>query len=187
MAKSKYTEELAHQIVERMIDGESIRSICASPGMPSRVTVLKWVADDHEGFGKLYSAAYEARAHVMVEDAIEIADDARNDWMRRNAPDDEGWQFNGENVQRSRLRVDTRKWSAGKLHPRQYGDRNVTELTGPNGGPIAVHQQIVDSTPDIRLLLQQALDATEPKVIEAQAEPAPDRFPKDLGGRPIVP
>ncbi len=72
----------------------------------------------------------------MVEDAIEISDDGRNDWMKRNAPDDQGWQFNGENVQRSRLRVDTRKWPAGKLHPGQYGDKRVTEISGPAGAPI---------------------------------------------------
>ncbi len=28
-----------------------------------------------------------------------------------------------EHVQRSRLRVDTRKWAAGKLAPKRYGDK----------------------------------------------------------------
>ena len=44
--------------------------------------------------------------------------------------------------------------------------------------------QIEDSTPSIRLLLQQALTASEPKVIEAELEEATDSFPKTPGGRP---
>ena len=96
-------------------------------------------------------------------------------------------EFNGEHVQRSKLRYEGRRWLASKALPRIYGDKQVTELSGPSGGPIAGHQQVIDSTPDIRLLLQQALECAEPKVIEAQAEPPPDPFRKDLGGRPIVP
>ncbi len=71
----------------------------------------------------------------------------------------------------------------------QYGDRNVTEVSGPAGAPIQVHA-IEDSTPAVRLLLQQALEASAPKVIEvasADEDTATDRFPKDRGGRPLVP
>ena len=34
-----------------------------------------------------------------------------------------GWRVNGEAVQRSKLRVDTRKWVASKLKPKKYGDK----------------------------------------------------------------
>jgi hypothetical protein len=71
---------------------------------------------------------------------LRSANYGRNDWMKRNAPEDQGWQFNGENVQRSRLRVDTRKWAAGKMHAGQYGDRQATEISGPAGGPIPLVQ-----------------------------------------------
>jgi hypothetical protein len=67
------------------------------------------------------------------------------------------------------LKVDTRKWLASKLFPRQFGDVVRNEVSSPAGGPIAV-KQIEDSTPSIRLLLRQALAASEPKVIEGEAD-----------------
>ena len=47
-----------------------------------------------------------------------------------------GWVLNGEHIQRSRLRVDTRKWYLSKLNPKKYGDKvDVTtkgkEITNP--------------------------------------------------------
>jgi hypothetical protein len=34
------------------------------------------------------------------------------------------------------LRVDTRKWMAGKLAPKKYGEKVTQEITGNDGGPI---------------------------------------------------
>ena len=34
-----------------------------------------------------------------------------------------GYQLNGEHVQRSKLRVDTRKWYLSKILPKKYGDK----------------------------------------------------------------
>jgi hypothetical protein len=69
------------------------------------------------------------------------------------------------------------------LFPRQFGDVVRNELSGPSGAPIQVHA-IEDSTPAIRLLLRQALEASTPKVLDAIAdEDTTDRFPKDRGGR----
>ena len=54
-----------------------------------------------------------------AEEIIEIADDAKNDWMER-----EGFKtLNQEHIQRSRVRIDTRKWLMAKLMPKKYGDR----------------------------------------------------------------
>jgi hypothetical protein len=45
----------------------------------------------------------------MEDELLEIADDATNDWIERNDPDNPGWHVNGEHIQRSRVRIDTRK------------------------------------------------------------------------------
>lgn len=70
------------------------------------------------------------------DEVIDISDDGSNDWMERNHGEDKQstWTINGEHVQRSRLRVDTRKWLLSKLKPERYGDR--VEHSGPQGGPI---------------------------------------------------
>ena len=44
--------------------------------------------------------------------------------------------LNVEFVQRSKLRVETRKWAAKVNHPKKYGDKISQELSGPNGGPV---------------------------------------------------
>jgi hypothetical protein len=41
-----------------------------------------------------------------------------------------------ENIQRARLRVDSRKWILSKMLPKIYGDRS--ELVGRDGGPVQI-------------------------------------------------
>jgi len=61
----------------------------------------------------------------MEDEFLEIADDGRNDWVeQRNAQGEViGWEVNGEHIQRSRARLETRKWLMSKRAPRKYGDK----------------------------------------------------------------
>lgn len=99
--------------------------------MPHKATVFRWLADDAD-FRDLYARAKEASTEALAEELLDIADDGSNDWMERPGADGEslGWQLNGEHVQRSRLRVDTRKWLLAKLQPRKYGERQTVEHEG---------------------------------------------------------
>ena len=130
-----YKPETAAEICERLSYGESLRTICKADDMPAASTVFRWLTL-HPEFSEQYSRAREAQGDALFDDILEIADDARNDWMAVNGEDDIGWRANGENIQRSRLRVDARKWMASKLAPKKYGDKVTTELTGKDGGPI---------------------------------------------------
>ena len=49
-----------------------------------------------------------------------------------------GWNGNGEYIQRSRLRVDARKWAASKMAPKKYSDKQQVERAGPDGGPVTL-------------------------------------------------
>ncbi|EDT6018112.1 DNA packaging protein, partial [Salmonella enterica subsp. enterica] len=62
---------------------------------------------------------------AIAEELFDIADDGTNDWMEKLDKDGEaiGYQLNGEHVQRSKLRIDTRKWYLSKIMPKKYGDR----------------------------------------------------------------
>ncbi len=118
-----YTEELAATILGRLSDGQSLKEICSDDDMPARSTVYKWIFEKKD-FSDRYDKAREIQAECLADDIVEIADDGTNDWMQRNTGDGEaaGWQVNGEAIQRSRLRVDARKWVAARLLQGKYGD-----------------------------------------------------------------
>lgn len=136
MARSdEYNEYQAGRICELIATStQGLRAICAEnyesgdvPKSPS--TVYKWLST-HTDFAEQYARAREAQAHLLAEEQVEIADDGRNDWMERHGENNIGWQVNGEHVQRSKLRIDTRKWIASKLHPKVYGERTAVDLNG---------------------------------------------------------
>lgn len=123
---SEFTQDVADLICERIADGESLRSICSDDELPSKSTVCKWLGKQPD-FADQYARAREAQADTLVDEMLDIADDARNDWMERR--DDEGgnlgWKENGEAMRRSQLRIDARKWIAGKMRPKKYGDKTI--------------------------------------------------------------
>ena len=108
-----------------------MRSICADSDMPSRSAFFCWLADDdNEWLRRSYMLAKDVQADVLADEILDIADDAANDWMERNGGADEGWQLNHDHIQRSRLRIDARKWMAAKLKPKKYSDRLEMEHSG---------------------------------------------------------
>ncbi|CNL11001.1 Uncharacterised protein [Yersinia frederiksenii] len=119
-----YTDELAEIICLRLAEGESLRSVCSDDGMPSKQAVLRWLARNEE-FRAQYVRAKEEGAEAIAEELFDIADDGANDWMEKLDKDGEciGYQLNGEHVQRSKLRIDTRKWYLSKIMPKKYGDK----------------------------------------------------------------
>lgn len=120
---SIYTQALADEICRRLAAGESLRSICRDENMPEEAAVRAWALDNREGFYTHYARAREIQYLGMADELLDIADDARNDWMARPGNGTIGYELNGEHVQRSRLRSDTRKWLLSKCLPKIYGDR----------------------------------------------------------------
>lgn len=134
---SLFTPDIANAICERIASGESLRSVCRDEAMPSEAGVRRWALDDVNGFSAQYSRARELQAHAIADEMLEIADDGSNDWMVRAGKDGSpGFELNGEHVQRSRARLDTRKWLLSKMLPKVYGDKITQEHQGANGGPV---------------------------------------------------
>lgn len=136
-----WTAEIEDEIFNRIAEGESLKGICESEHLPSRETVRKRLIDDSVFQGR-YARAREAQADTIFEDILQIADDARNDWMERNGEGDLGWAANGEHIQRSRLRIDARKWMAGKLRPKVYGDKVDIDHSNTDGSLGALFSSI---------------------------------------------
>lgn len=132
---SIFTPDIAETICNRIAEGESLRSVCRDATMPSKSTVMKWLGENEE-FSDQYARAREAQADHFADEIIEIADDATNDFMVRERQDGSTEEvLNTEHVQRSRLRVDARKWLAARMAPKKYGDKITQEFTG-TGTPL---------------------------------------------------
>ena len=129
---SSFDQKTADLICARLDDGESLRSICRDQSMPHVSTVLRWVAaKEHQEFREQYAHAREAGLEQMADEILEIADETSRDTIVNSKGDE---MANSEWIQRSKLRVDARKWILSKQLPKKYGDR--TTLVGDNENPL---------------------------------------------------
>lgn len=119
---SIYTQELSDKICEELATGTSLRTVCIPEEMPSARTVFRWLRTSEE-FCQQYARAKEESADAMSEDILDIADDGTNDWMWIKRGGEDVQVPDNEVLQRSKLRVDTRKWIMSKMKPKKYGDR----------------------------------------------------------------
>lgn len=101
--------------------------------MPHHSTVIRWAVQDRDGFSHRYTQAREIQAHRWAEEILEIADNESKDW---HVDEDGNLRVEREQVQRSKLRVDTRKWLLSKLLPEDFGKKQRIEHTGEGGGPV---------------------------------------------------
>lgn len=108
---TELTPTLASQICERIIYGETLTAICDEPEMPTLRTVYCWL-DTNEAFAKELETARRFAADWIADECIELLKNAGN-----GAPE------------MLRLRIETRQWLCGVLHPERYGKRVINEGT----------------------------------------------------------
>lgn len=135
---SLFTQELADRICGELGSGRSMRSVCREDWAPDMSTVFKWLREN-EPFSKQYARAKEEAADALADEILDIADDGTNDWVKRETKRGTYIALNDEAVQRSKLRVDARKWIAAKLKPKKYGDKVEHEHKGEVGHAVRVY------------------------------------------------
>lgn len=118
---TKYSKKIAQEICNEIATcDKGLFYICShNPNFPSRETVYKWIRENDE-FSHMYKQAKMDQADFMAEQIIEIADNSCNDTLVNRAGEE---IENREWTNRSKLRVETRKWLAARFYPRVYGDR----------------------------------------------------------------
>lgn len=133
---SRFSEETAGKLCDWLVQGGSLRGFCARAGNPSTTTVLRWL-EKHEAFRGQYARARELQAELIFEEILEIADDPRYDWVERTTENGRTVVVaDHEHIQRSRLRVDARKWVLARMAPRKYSERAQLALSGAIAGPV---------------------------------------------------
>jgi len=122
--------------------------------MPCRRLVHGWIAEN-VSYQHSYARAREAQSDYMLEEINSLADNAGSPLLN-----DEGESITDKHgnvilivdavaVNKARLKIDTRKWTMGKVSPKKYGEKNQHE------GDVNLH-----------LTLEQAIAATRQERLE---------------------
>lgn len=117
---SDYNQEVVEDLLGKIAEGKSLRSICLSKDMPGIRTVFDWL-DQHPDFRTKYARAREIQGDVMDDMILTVAD-----------------QCTPETAASDRVKIDAYKWRASKLAPKKYGEKLQQEITGTEGGPVVL-------------------------------------------------
>ena len=192
VTRQSYTPELGAEVLTRISGGESLRKISLSEYMPSREALRLWVrgeAGAPEDYPVRYAEARRARAELLAEQVIEIADGieeaataAADEAVRELREENQGqarprteaklWRRTfHERLEAAKVRIDARKWSASKMDPHSWGDRVQHDIGGQQGKPLRI------AAPDTSSLTPEEVEAgiriTE-KLIQSGAIPSDD-------------
>lgn len=131
-----FSWDLAAKLLDRIAAGESLRRIVQDEDMPGRSTVMKWAVDNEE-FRDHYALAREFYADSVADECLDIADDGTNDWYDKQTDSGSIRVVDHEHIQRSRTRIDTRKWHLAQMNKR-YHPRQVHQHEGNADAPIPI-------------------------------------------------
>jgi len=131
-------EEIAQEICEAIASHPfGVRRLRKmNPHWPSIDTIFKWKRK-FKDFAERYALAKFDQIDVIVDEILDIADDGSNDYYMG----DHGLIADSEHINRSRLRIDSRKWLACKLAPKIYGDK-IEKSINPEGQSLL--QNVID-------------------------------------------
>ena len=133
------TPEIVDDVIERISKGETLASICRTPGYPATRTFYDWVEADEE-----LSARF-ARARKVGFDAIADETIAIADMPPAYAQTEGGSRIDAADIQHRKLQIETRLKLLAKWDPKRYGDQVQVDGPGAGGAHIV---QVLTGVPD---------------------------------------
>lgn len=121
----EYSIDVVNKILEEIIAGKSVAEICKQDGFPAESNFYVWLGKNLDNIQERYAHAREQQAEKMVQEMHTIADNCL---------------LTAEAINKARLQIDTRKWSAAHLKPKKYGERATIDHTGT----VTVEQLILE-------------------------------------------
>jgi hypothetical protein len=120
---TKFHPYWANQICSHIERGWSLRSYCTNRyDRPSIKTVMEWLKDDANAeFREQYARAREASADADFDHIGHLAEKAAHGQIDPAA---------------AKVAIDARKWMAGKMKPKKYGDKLEVGGGGKDGAII---------------------------------------------------
>ncbi len=140
------TQELFQKILCEVASGKTLRSVARSLGT-DEASLRYHITHDAALFAQ-YQRARACQSEAMADEILAIADDASQDTETRyNERGEEYKTEDKEWTNRSKLRVDSRKWLMSKLHPRQYGEKLEIGGNAANAGDLNITVNLFDGSP----------------------------------------
>lgn len=106
------TPELIEEFCRRIASGRSVANVCKDDDMPEDRAIWRWLSDD-EAFSRDYTRAIQARAMAHAD----MISDVTFGILSGKIPPDRG-----------RVALDAMKWTASRLLPKIYGDRQHVDV-----------------------------------------------------------
>ena len=109
---------------------KSLESICKElESAPTARTVYTWLTQDDD-FLQRYARAKEQQLQVLADQMVELSDQDRICEKVTIKADGSREVVILDQVERTKLQIETRKWLLAKLNPKKYGDKQQVEHSG---------------------------------------------------------
>lgn len=139
MAQGKLTPEVIEQVLARMAKGEPLTVIGRDIGF----VPMSWydLMERQPHLRIAHQRARDAGADAIAEECLEIADQVNGEAIiAYDAYGKPYAKIDGESLQRSKLKIDTRLKLLAKWNPKRYGERLVH--AGDEAAPLAVQHSL---------------------------------------------
>lgn len=109
--KSIKSPELMEEICRRIAEGRAVKNVCEDEDMPSFGFVWRWISEDAV-FEHRYARAIQQRALNHADEITFMVQEVRQGKLPPDA---------------ARVAIDAMKWTASRLLPKVYGDKQIVE------------------------------------------------------------
>lgn len=133
-------EKIFDLILERIEEGEALRSILKDNGMPSSQTFYIWL-NDCAIKSKRYEESTTLRSEALFDKMFEIAANPEMGESTKVYSDGKIEVTSADMIAHRRLQIDVIKWGLSKLNPKKYG--NTLDLTTAGDKLPAVNFNII--------------------------------------------
>jgi len=141
---NNYNDDVFNYILERMMEGESLRHICEDPYMPAKSVFFMWLQKD-PSLNDRYTRAREIRKEVMEDDLQYHSEKPLLTPVVTLHPDGTQTIQIVDNIQRAKLITDSLKWRLSKMDPDRFG--NAVGGDGGGGGQNSNQVEVIGGLP----------------------------------------
>lgn len=137
-------DRIIDEVCARLSNGESLRRICETAGMPNRLTIFRWL-ESNETYVTKYAHARIVQADYMDDRVLDVIDDVASGKLMSDV---------------ARVMLAGLQWRAEKLNAKKYGPAAMLKLANHDGSK--------DAAININIGAQEAIDAAMRMITKAR-------------------